>query len=260
MYTSGFDGLTFLAELGSVAKMFTGAFARFVKFASKYDPKTAGSMYLEVRYGWRPLISDIVGISELIRNLDRPARRVYKGWHGASSSATSTASTYISRGGPHPLVVKVNWKLTHSVNERVNVYSMVEPPAVLFDPVITGHEKIPLSFVLDWFLDVGTWLKAMRAASFHSDAIAAYGVQHIYKAVVVSAEFVRPGYAGSAFASSEYELTVSQRSPMSADAPSLPRPNFDLTGYKAVDILLIAKQWFDGTGSVADGRFRPKAI
>jgi hypothetical protein len=122
---------------------------------------------------------------------------------------------------------------------------------VLLDPIVTGYELVTLSFVLDWFINVGGWLRGLRGASHHTDAQAAYGVQVTSTATIIGAELVRAGYTGTALAAGNYTHVSQRRESLPVDLPSTPLPEINLDGFKVADILAIARQF------VQKGAFLP---
>lgn len=126
----------------------------------KYADK-ATSAWLGLRYGIMPLISDIQGIRKLIEQ---------KSTRDLSDVITETAgSTY----GKNTTIVETQettglftglWRSETSTSNRTlgKVYFrnyVTGVGAGLYDIPSLVWELIPYSFVVDWFLDVGGWLR-----------------------------------------------------------------------------------------------------
>lgn len=237
LYASGFDAGTFLAEIQQLIKMFRTFAFSLSKFVQKYDPKKLTSTYLEVRYGIRPLLYDMVAISKVIQEMSAGPRKVNRAQQGKTTSATEVIPLRFGS-------IAFDCRAETTLNERVVAFSRVAPPSVLIDPAITGWEVLRFSFILDWFFDVGSWIAALRGKSFHADVICAYG----RKTDVVS-EFLNgrvatdlfPSYSGTASIGGIYRRVSVTRVPIGTESFEIPvQFNFDLL--KFLDVVAIAKQ------------------
>lgn len=132
----------------------------------------AERLWLEFRYGWTPLIHDIVdglkaiGAQELRDDLvPKPFYRVLgrKEGEGVGTVALSRAAF----GGG-------NWTGSAEIKHKVSVkayakYQVESPSGVMnrlndfgaFDVPRTAWELVPFSFVVDWFIPIGDWLGAL---------------------------------------------------------------------------------------------------
>lgn len=127
--------------------------------------QTSGN-WLEWRYGWLPLYLDARGAVEAWKRENHPRFTA----RGFASSRNDTTSSYtinnLSNGGCQPWGMKV----VNNAITNVRAYQLytiddgfVTPSAFgLTDPVSVAWELIPFSFVVDWFVDVGTWLEAVK--------------------------------------------------------------------------------------------------
>jgi len=126
--------------------------------------------WLEYRYGWKPLISDIETVVDLV------ATRAER--HGSKKLVARTCETISSKGlastSPkyaHPMV-GCSGTMTKTFSRRCTAgvfYSLDE--AAMSAAKIQGTrprdfgptvwECIPYSFVADWFINVGDWLQAI---------------------------------------------------------------------------------------------------
>lgn len=169
IYSSGFDALTFLAELSSLRGMFTNIASKIRRFDFSYLKRRGGfstklkdisNDWLESRYGWRLLLRDIDDLSQLIANFNISNRTRYSERVGNSYSYTNLNVNTIE---------KAHYYLDQVIRDEVNVSlrgsvtADIEVPRLQFNPIVTAYELIPLSFVLDWFYTVG---KSLQAASF----------------------------------------------------------------------------------------------
>lgn len=168
VYASGFDGLTFLAELHKTVRMFKNLLRR------NLDNLLSGQLYknwLEYRYGWRILIFEMQDLYEVMTSYDDKRKRFRQSVGYSQRDITSETYAYTNAAGT---------KTFHEVTEidfsvRGIVVLDLEPPKISMNPVITAWEVIPYSFVIDWFVGVGKWLESVQALALSSDHTAAWG-------------------------------------------------------------------------------------
>lgn len=153
-----------------------GNFRRAAKALGLDKPTGAfANNWLAYSYGWRPLLSDAVGMAttlyDFFENTKGDGQRitVKSSWKksapvsvpeyhfGWSNSATSTNS----------YADYVQW--SRNIRARAGLLLEVEYQSAalaaslgvgLTDPLLTAWELTPFSFVFDWFVDVGSWLEA----------------------------------------------------------------------------------------------------
>lgn len=127
----------------------------------KFSSKDPASRWLELQYGWGPIINDIAGSYEYItENIDKlmtysvsanfkedvPKHNILTGWNGDVLDAEG------SRGF------------------RTKIHYLIDLPALreasrlgLLNPLQVGWDLIPFSFVVDWFVPVANMLEALDA-------------------------------------------------------------------------------------------------
>lgn len=116
----------------------------------RFNHEDIASRFLEIQYGWIPLLSDVFGAMTAYHKLTSSARsKIFK-----ASSATNQIVT----------VPYVKGSSRQVMNERIIFYAKLsESPSIarqlgLLDPVSLAWEKRPFSFVGDWFIPIGTYL------------------------------------------------------------------------------------------------------
>lgn len=127
--------------------------------------KTAANMWLELQYGWKPLLSDIYGSMVTLHenDLDEPERYRY-------TIKKRRQKAYRVRygeglGGIHE---EGFYEGTLSCFVRLD-YVKLNPPASaaaslgVLNPAELTWELLPYSFVVDWFLPVGDYLSTLDA-------------------------------------------------------------------------------------------------
>lgn len=123
----------------------------------------ATSRWLEWRYGWGPMVMDIVSALKAL-NKQREIRRFMVRGSAKDEKTRSYTTTSVKGYGTHTFRVDVS----HSRTARAYVLYEVsnEPLARLqdfgvFDFPASAWELLPWSFVVDWFVPVGDWIKAL---------------------------------------------------------------------------------------------------
>lgn len=136
--------------------------------AVKRGGRNIPSSYLEMSYGWSPLLQDVLGSAEALAeamNLGHRLSIVVKG----AARDQSNLLLRTEKPGLYDLVY------TGSTSTRCEVVLRYDLPASLLptlssvgltNPLSTIYEKVPYSFVLDWLLPVGDWLNRLDAGNY----------------------------------------------------------------------------------------------
>jgi hypothetical protein len=132
------------------------------------DPRKGHKSWLEMKYGWMPLLSDVKGAAEFFaqRHVGRPLRFTVVG------KATRDLS-YVDN---HTITGYGGASLLHSqscfgsIEVKVKAWLEVINPNLstaqqlgLTNPMLIAWEVVPFSFVFDWFISVGNYLGALTA-------------------------------------------------------------------------------------------------
>lgn len=117
--------------------------------------KDVSGRWLELQYGWLPLLSDIKESGELLaHNLDNAFDkgaiiRVRKQFRQVEPASASW--------------VKGSRTVKYSVNCSARLIPLSKPQLLgLMDPLSVVWENVPYSFVVDWFYPVGDYLQALN--------------------------------------------------------------------------------------------------
>lgn len=113
--------------------------------------------WLELQYGWKPLLSDIHSAADFFSKKAAPRGKILR-----SSEKTTGV---ITANSPFPASDVVTIKSERRVHCMVRVVSAASVPERLglTDPFSVIWELTPWSFVADWFLPIGDSLKAAHA-------------------------------------------------------------------------------------------------
>lgn len=163
IYDNGFDALTFLAELSQLRHLFGGVCKTLLTLRRIPRDKLrwASSEWLAARYGWRPLLYEINSFNEALDSVRKNNRRKRysenRGWY------TTSTVTEVSTQEKAMYDWTITTRTTSKIGLRGSVTADIEVPPFQFNPLRTGWEVIPFSFVFDWFVSVG---KSLSALSF----------------------------------------------------------------------------------------------
>lgn len=167
--------------------------------AGPQHPQRVSQGWLELQYGWMPLMSDIYSLSKQIANADKPRKRRITARHGYKLEAH----------GSHPARFDYTGGGTHSMQIVAYVSEDIPswPAALgLMDPEILAWELTPFSFVADWFLPIGNWL---QARAFRSRAKGVFVTTEVIKATTRCSVKALKCPAGSTYAGSPQTVDAS---------------------------------------------------
>jgi hypothetical protein len=136
---------------------------KYIKKWSEDKDGAVASSFLELQYGWRPLMSDAVGAAEFLaeRNIERPRL-----------TRTSSSSTVVKEvklvAGENPFRTFTQARRKYKV--KYTVYYATSPGANrtknqlgFTNPLSVAWELVPWSFVVDWFLPIGNYISSLDA-------------------------------------------------------------------------------------------------
>lgn len=136
--------------------------ARILGVSPYKKGKSLANSWLELQYGWKPLLSDIHGAYE---EVTRASRTVGFTIGVRAFSEASSDGSYAN--GPYNTI-----RYSSTKRCKVSLYYSINDPALLAasqvgltNPATIAWELLPWSFVIDWFIPVGNVLEAMSAAS-----------------------------------------------------------------------------------------------
>lgn len=124
--------------------------------------------WLELQYGWIPLMSDILGALAFLERKSGEAGNVL---HVTGNTKDEEMVRQICYGGPaSESSCTLRYKAEHSCH--VSLYFVLTNPQLaslaslgLMNPAYIVWEMVPYSFVVDWFMPIGPWLQSLTAAT-----------------------------------------------------------------------------------------------
>lgn len=135
-----------------------------VKAWSKAKKISFESAWLEYRYGWRPLVYEVKQWIDALNHSFEKGQRV----HGRGNHVlTDRKSGSLSWAAGTEQTIKTDWSFEYSI--RVNGFALCEVTNSTIarfglNPLTSAYELITLSFVVNWFWDIGSWLAANSAS------------------------------------------------------------------------------------------------
>lgn len=126
--------------------------------------------WLELQYGWQPLYSDVFGVVEALHAADVNSPQRYEvtvdgrvsskrtltradARHSQWPEAKAHSTTEIFEGAS----VRLDYYLRNPLLASLSALGITNPALVVW-------ERVPFSFVVDWFLPVGNYLSSLDAA------------------------------------------------------------------------------------------------
>jgi hypothetical protein len=138
----------------------------------KPTARNVANNWLELQYGWRPLVDDAFGCAEMLSHqLTVPYQETYQASIRKETVSKYSPLSFLSGGS--------NWEgrpnirptsVAHKSHRRWLRAIVSEPaslPALLglLDPQQVVWELVPFSFVADWFIPIGDWMQARGGIS-----------------------------------------------------------------------------------------------
>jgi hypothetical protein len=212
IYSSGWDALTATAEAKKTVDGFRGVSQRIVQLVRKYSTKRLLKLWLEGRYQVRTLAYDVRDLFDAVYEFDA-LREIYSERAGTSTSVSNSEIVSTASGGVFTFYLTRTETKTWSL--RGSVAGRISPARAITNPAITAWELVPLSFVVDQVIDVGTWLEALMFQALASEWTASTGWRCEASVQFDVSAIPKPGKSGSASASWIYEGTQDSRTPKS---------------------------------------------
>lgn len=145
-----------------------------VKKLTSFGRKKLGAIpnsWLELQYGWIPLLLDVKGAFDVMKQVDSDSVSMRYSVHGHSGESSSylTSSQYFGASSSFHFG-KMRYQIEDRVGCTVRLDFYMDNPMLheaqqigLVNPVQLAWNLVPYSFVADWFLPVGDYLQSWTA-------------------------------------------------------------------------------------------------
>lgn len=119
--------------------------------------------WLELQYGWDPLLSDVYGACESLAKKSKDDWRVTA--KAVKSSKTELGGEYASYSSTWSIRKVVCEKSVFARIDCIPANELIISLASLgiLNPLLVAWELVPYSFVVDWFLPIGSYLDSLDA-------------------------------------------------------------------------------------------------
>ena len=175
------DLLTTLAELPETIQMIVDilkkvadlivGFKKEMRHLSKIlkDPKElseqAASLWLQYRYGIMPLIYTVQGALEVLEEQSKGVEFI-----DVKKKKTITSKVFID----------IEVEQIHRVFIKRRIVDFTVDNSLLINPALTAWELVTLSFVIDWFLNIGDILASLQEPKYDAQ-VAQYSIKTTIK-------------------------------------------------------------------------------
>jgi len=151
---------------------------------SKWAAKSVAKKWLEVRYGWVPMLYDLEGTLAALNAIHYP-RFTARGYANKDGSTTTLGNTSVDPFWGHTF----DWKATQTYDSKARAYVLYSVDENWFRAhklgalctLQTAWELVPFSFVVDWFVDIGQWLQAIEPRAGIKTLSTGVAVRNVYK-------------------------------------------------------------------------------
>jgi hypothetical protein len=130
--------------------------------------KSLASNWLELQYGWKPLIQDVKASMDALKRLNSANGLLVHRVTGSAKVQTTTDSPIISlvgtngRIGTHYLSAEttVKYVLRYKIDDKLKAFLA---QTGFTNPINLVWEIVPFSFVVDWFIPIGPYLETLSS-------------------------------------------------------------------------------------------------
>lgn len=149
-----------VAESGQVNRMFRAA-SKLSRYVRKWNWKEISSTWLEFTYGWKPLAQDLYGSIEQIRNKVGGSQTITASASKRELKKTRTEAGYYIDEINDMFSARTRASFTWTPTNR---YLDQASRLTSLNPVSIAWELMPYSFVVDWFVDIGGYLRNLETS------------------------------------------------------------------------------------------------
>lgn len=131
---------------------------KILVFDTRKTAKSFASNWLEISFGWKPLVNDIANAIDV-------TQRPYPSYRITGKGSANSRSTTVQAGAP----VNNRWvqTVTNEVAEKIVSTVTISNPNLfrwnqlgLVNPATVAYELVPFSFVVNWFVNLESYLSS----------------------------------------------------------------------------------------------------
>lgn len=209
--------------------------------------RSVGGRWLEFQYGWRPLAQDIYGsVIELGSSLPPLLRIEGRAKQHYSSSVVipwfvdSLCKDSLTTDNSYRALIRARYRFPAEATQLLGKFTSLNPVNILW-------ELTPYSFVVDWFLDVGGYLRNLESALLYNSAFIDGFVTEGYR--TSSNSIVNGAYSASGSTYTKHYTgwtvnTAKRRTVLSFHpSPRLPRFKADLGSGRLLNAAALLSQF-----------------
>jgi hypothetical protein len=128
---------------------------------SRHEPRGSNvpNKWLELQYGWKPLLSDVFGACQALEREDRANWRVTAKARKESKRTWKKTFTGVEASDCEAESVTSVFVRIDALPD--NDLTMSLASLGVTNPLLIAWELVPYSFVVDWALPVGSWLESL---------------------------------------------------------------------------------------------------
>jgi hypothetical protein len=154
-------------DIGGAAKSLGISISGSTEQKIKRRGKQAADRWLELHFGWAPLVQDIGSSIDILQGTGKSSPYSF---HHIKSSASNSGGTHSGHTSivPGPYLDSTNESYSWDVGCRMGGVVAVENPNIAIanqmgfvNPLSVAWEAVPFSFVADWFSNAGQCISAM---------------------------------------------------------------------------------------------------
>lgn len=221
--------------------------AKLSNFIHRFSPKQWANNWLEYQYGWRPLAQSIYetaslmtkpakeGITVLETRMSESERKQYvQNLSGLISVWEGTLNKRI--------LLKVRLNFRPGTLQNLSMISSLNPVSIAW-------ELLPYSFVADWVIDIGGYLRNMETAYLNDlifmDGFQTIGYLQVWSGSLSGSQDLGGGSTTTASGTQIERETYKSRTVLSGyPIPTFPRVEVDLGWERVVSAGALLKQRF----------------
>lgn len=152
---------------GAVQALWSGHTPRFHGKGPSFS-KSFANNWLELQYGWKPLIQDVRDSMEALKRLNNASSPSVLRVTSSATKESESSIPIMSGGSPatkigeHKLVIRTrcHFSLRFKIDDKLKVFLN---QTGFTNPINLLWEILPFSFVADWFIPIGPYLETLSS-------------------------------------------------------------------------------------------------